>query len=300
MINFIFALLFLFNCMSLEVKGISKQILPNIKYSTEILPSIDIEISKNKNINISDLFSVKYNTFNSENYIKILTVPEDFIFTNYLNEKTEIKPGIYLSQNDKLILKQYKKKTKASLEFEYLTKVENISTSIEKYQNNSQIPRFLSSIEGTKGKITLEINSCDNGFYEIEFSNNICTNIKPDGYYLDELSNMYKLIQNCYPLCSNCTEDSTDGSKMNCIDCIDGYYLDPLTTNCILKKEEDESAALKKESSPYKIVFIILIIFSIIAGLYFSLWGWLNDLIKKKKVPNQTILELQNNNNENL
>lgn len=75
--------------------------------------SNDIFITKNDNIKINDIISIRNNIFSLGLNIKIITIPQDFIFTSSLAEtKEEIKAGDYLVQYDELIFRQYIKKKK--------------------------------------------------------------------------------------------------------------------------------------------------------------------------------------------
>lgn len=70
--------------------------------------TIDINITDNNNIKVSDILSIENNIFSFGLHIIILSIPDDFIFTNYfIEESIKIKPGTYLDIYDQLVFKQY-------------------------------------------------------------------------------------------------------------------------------------------------------------------------------------------------
>ena len=74
--------------------------------------------------------------------------------------------------------------------------------------------------------------SCNENYYKSPENENDCYKIneKKDNWYYDTNSNSLKL---CYDKCKSCTDsyDEINGN-MNCIECIDNYYLEDGTNNC--------------------------------------------------------------------
>ena len=255
--------------------------------------SNDIYITENKNISVNDLVSIKNNIFSFGLNIKILTIPENFIFSSALVEaNNELKPGDYLVQYDQLIFKQYKKKTKSSLLFEGLAIGEyDDYSSIEIYPSDAIVPKIPSAkISGKRGTITFEINFCNNGFHEVESLEGICTNIQPKGYYLDEKFNIYR---QCHPMCAECFDGSNDDKKMNCLKCENDYYLNNNTHNCLSVEPNNRINEIQRETSSFYTIFIIMIIITILSSFFYI---FLYNCFCKKQDNNEYI---QVNNEDN-
>ena len=138
--------------------------------------SMDKTVTDNSNIKIRDLARIDNNLFFYELQVVLLNIPDDFIFTNDLG--AVITPSIYLHKYEELVFRQYKKKTKALLTFESsaIGEYDNY-WSYETFPENSKIPSSPEiSIKAKKGIININIDECNNGFHEIQFSDNICTN----------------------------------------------------------------------------------------------------------------------------
>ena len=213
------------------------------------------EFNTNDNIKISDLTSIENNIY-SRIHIKIISIPEDFIFTNYLNdEKSQIKPGIYLDIKDELIFKQYKKNINVSVVFSNFV-IDDDYSSIQIVPNGSQIPQESKYIEGKRKTFDILIKECNNGFHEIELYEDICIKDKPEGYYLDEKNNIYR---KCFPLCSDCEFGSNNETDMKCIKCIDGYILKESTSNCIYKDTKEKIVSINRKESSFYVWFIVIL-----------------------------------------
>ena len=260
--------------------------------------SNDIFITKNENIKINDIISIRNNIFSLGLNIKILKIPEDFIFSSSLAEiKGEIKTGDYLVQYDELIFRQYKKKKKVSLIFEGLAIGEyDEYSSIEIYSSDAIIPKEVVNIKGTRGTINIEINNCNNGFHEVESFEDICINIQPKGYYLDELFNIYR---KCHPMCEECFDGSNDDTKMNCIKCKDDYFLNNKTNNCLSVEPNKRIEEIERETSPFYLIFLFIFIFSILFAIFYICWGKILNLLcsrnnkgKNKKDEKEKQLEI--------
>lgn len=213
------------------------------------------EFNTNDNIKISDLTSIENNIY-SRIHIKIISIPEDFIFTNYLNdEKSEIKPGVYLDIKDELIFIQYKKNINVSVVFSNFV-IDDDYSSIQIVPNGTQIPPESKYIEGKRKTFDILIKECNNGFHEIELYEDICIKDKPEGYYLDEKNNIYR---KCFPLCSDCEFGSNNETDMKCIKCIDGYILKDSTSNCIYKDTKEKIVSINRKESSFYVWFIVIL-----------------------------------------
>lgn len=196
--------------------------------------AINSTIEDTKKIKVSDLALVESNLLGFEPYIKIVELPEHFIFYNLLNET--VLNGAYLYMNDSLVFKQYKKGNIYNLKYQVFSKGNNSQyTTIKVYppdSSNSLLPlNEQISIEGGIGVLKININNCNNEFLPTD-DNNICTSITPDGYYRNEKE---KIFEKCHKNCKTCYGDYIEDknySFMNCSACLDGYNRTEDTYSC--------------------------------------------------------------------
>ena len=251
------------------------------------------EINNNNNIKINKLISIENNIY-SRTHIKIISIPENFEFTNfYTDEKSEIKPGTYLDIQDEIIFKKYKKNITASFIFSYFFfDDENSYNKIQIIPEGIEIPSESKYIEGKQRKIDIFIKDCNNGFYGIETDEEICIKDKPEGYYLDVANNMYR---KCHHLCADCESGSTDDHDMKCLKCINGFIIKNSTSNCISENNQETGNSLVRKTSLFYVCFIIILCFAFILSCIsicideiFKLPECVKNLIKRnKKVANQ-------------
>ena len=249
----------------------------------------NLNIYDNKNINISALISDDFIFSDTSLYCKILNIPKDFIFLDKI-DKAEITKGQYLrAQNNEIIFKQYRKNINATftiqeIRFEYFN---DYTCNI--FPNNSEIPEESISIyKGNQTQLNISINACNNGFYEIENEYGICSNTRPDGYYLDFKDNKFK---KCHNKCSDCIKVSYNDSNMMCLKCIRGYFYDSNTYNCISNKNETKKAKIEMEveKNINFWLFITIFFFSLIIGiLYFIVKPCKNDKTNEQKDNNNS------------
>ena len=186
--------------------------------------------SNNQIIKIKDLISMENNLFSLEMKFKVLKVPKDFIFIN-LNEK-EIKEDDILELNDELKLRQYRiKEGPYKLEYEGIAIGNDLQYSSSKvYPSYRDIPAASEIIiEGKESNIIINLDDCLEGYYHLDSDNNICTNIKTEGYYIDEEGKTYK---DCEDPCRECSGPKINETNMNCISCIKGYNITNDTKSC--------------------------------------------------------------------
>ena len=186
--------------------------------------------SNNTIIKIKDLISMENNLFSLDLKFKVLNVPKDFIFIN-LN-KTEIKENDILELNDELVLRQYRiKEGPYKLEYEGIAIGNDLQYSSSKvYPSYRDIPATSEIIiEGKKSNIIINLDDCLEGYYHLDKDYNICTNIKPKGYYIDEENKTYK---ECESPCEECSGPKINKDYMNCITCIKGYNITDDTKSC--------------------------------------------------------------------
>ena len=161
---------------------------------------------------------------------KVLSMPKDFIFIN--SNETEIKEGDILELTDELILRQYRiKNGPYNFEYEGIALGNDLQYSSSKvYPSYRDIPTASEIIiEGKESNIIINLDDCLEGYYHLDKDYNICTNIKPKGYYIDEEEKTYK---DCQSPCEECSGPIINETYMNCITCIKGYNITNDTKSC--------------------------------------------------------------------
>ena len=148
--------------------------------------SVNVYLLANR-IVIKDLIKLENQLFSIEEKFKILNIPRNFSFVRLL-DSTEVKVNDEFVKNDQLILKKYRvNEGEFILNFQSLARgYDSGYTSCVKYPSNANIKDNEVLIEGKPGYIIIDFKDCLTGYYHIENINNICTNEKPKGYYLDE------------------------------------------------------------------------------------------------------------------
>ena len=115
-------------------------------------------------------------------------------------------------------------------------------TNIKIYPSNAQIKDNNVLLEGRHVKITINLKNCLNGYYNFEDDKNLCSNIKPKGYYIDEKNKMYKACPNT---CEECNAPNI--THINCLSCKLSYYLTEDTSACY--KEDTDNYYLDKNDN---------------------------------------------------
>ena len=191
--------------------------------------STDINLVE-RSVSISKLISLENPIFNNIKLkLKVLNIPTDYIFINKLNSKI-INENDELELNDEIILRQYRIN-----EGNYILDYESIARGPDSgysyyyiYPPNSYINYDDVLLEGRKGKIIINLKDCLNGYYHLYRNMNVCTNIKPKNYYIDEINKTYKP---CSSFCDECNPPTKD-YPMNCINCINNYFITEDTYSC--------------------------------------------------------------------
>ena len=192
--------------------------------------STDIYLTSDT-IKLQNLISIENNLFSLNRKFKVLDIPKDFIFIDTLNSQIIQKNNI-IDINHELKLRQYRIR-----EGTYILKYEGLGIGTDSGYRIMKIypeketlikdPEIY--IEGAEGNIKINFNNCLDGYYKLEYDTNLCTNVKPKGYYLDTINNMYK---SCGSLCSECSGPVINNTYMNCLNCKNNYYLTEDTKSC--------------------------------------------------------------------
>lgn len=266
---------------------------PTLKTEDNMINN-NFNIYDNNNINISALTTDDFIYANANVFCKILEIPKDFVFYDVI-DKTEITNASYIrTKNNELVFKQYRKNTKAILSFKGVMSGDFKIDTFEIFPSNAEIPKENgTNHEGNKIELNIYINSCNNGFYEVEYEYDICTNTRPEGYYLDAKNNMFK---KCNSKCSDCIIGSDDDSNMMCLKCILGYTYDPTTYNCISKKKDVKEVNIKMEPAKNAYLWFFVVIF--LLSLIFAIIFIIVIPCKSPKTNNEKIDNLSENNKD--
>jgi hypothetical protein len=168
--------------------------------------------------------------------LKIITIPQDFIFRKPNLE--QIKENDILEINDQIEIIQYKKNKQTKLKFiGVATGKEEGSFRREIYPTYKTVKEESDIyVEGREGEIQFNYNGedCLNGFYHLDYDLDLCTIIKPPKYYIDEEKKMYKA---CQSPCDECNGPIINDELMNCITCKSNFYITEDTNSCYKEKE---------------------------------------------------------------
>ena len=207
--------------------------------------STDFNLEK-KNIEINKCISLENKIYSVILKFKVLSIPKDFKIISKSNS-SEVNNNDEFEVNDELILRQYRVN-----EGPYILKYQAIArgtddgyTNMKIYPSNAQIKDNSVLLEGRHGKITINLKSCLDGYYNFEDDKNLCSNIKPKGYYIDEKNKMYKACPNT---CEECNAPNI--THINCLSCKLSYYLTEDTSACY--KEDIDIYYLDKNNSKLK------------------------------------------------
>ena len=192
--------------------------------------STDINLASDT-IKLQNLISIENNLFSLNRKFKVLDIPKDFIFID-TSSSQQIQKNDVLDISHELKLRQYR-----IGEGTYILKYEAIGIGTDSgyrimriYPENKSLTKDPEIyIEGAEGSIKINLNNCLNGYYILEYDTNLCTNVKPKGYYLDT---SYKIYKACASLCSECSGPMINSSYMNCLECKNNYYLTEDTKSC--------------------------------------------------------------------
>ena len=192
--------------------------------------SKDISLQENT-IKIKDLISIENNIFLLNLKFKILEIPKDFIFLSKLKSQ-EVKENEDLEVDDELILRQYRIN-----EGPYILKYEGISlgddlkfSSSKIYPKGNEIPPISDIyIEGRHGQIEINFKQCLDKYYRLDTDLNLCTDVKPEGSYLDENE---KIFKSCESPCQECYGPKINYTHMNCKTCKENYIITEDSNSC--------------------------------------------------------------------
>lgn len=188
------------------------------------------KVIKNGNFEINNL--EVQSILQTKLFAQIESVPFDYLFLR-IWESTFLNKGsiIYPEDEDYQIVRYKTSKNSGSIV--YQTKLIYEFPSDSEFQifpkDETNIPPETKIISlGNKGKISFEIETCNNNYYEIE-NTDMCSLSRPEGYYFNRIN---KIFYKCHDYCSECITYSNDDSNMQCLKCKSGYVYDENTFNC--------------------------------------------------------------------
>ena len=194
--------------------------------------SLDTKLTIDDNIiKIKELISIENNIFSLNLKCKILNIPKDFIFINSIDSK-EIEEDDVLELSNELILRQYRvNEGMYILTYEGIALGRDLGYSSSKIYPSHRNPPSSDEIyiEGRHGSIGINFEDCLQGYYHLDYDLNLCTNVMPEGYYLDEKERTYK---KCQSPCKTCSGPINNSEDMNCLTCIQGYNITEDTNSC--------------------------------------------------------------------
>ena len=196
--------------------------------------STDINLDKN-NIIIKDLINLENKLFSINLKFKVLSIPDDFKLISKSNS-LEINNNDELELSDELILRQYKiNEGPYILKYQAIARGTDLGYShLNVYPPHKVLVNKELLFEGRHGKITIDFKKCLDGYYNFENSENLCSNVRPKGYYLDKEN---KIFRACPLTCEDC--DAPDTNHTNCLSCKVNYYMTEDTEACCEKGEDN-------------------------------------------------------------
>ena len=195
--------------------------------------STDINLDKS-NIIIKDLIKLENKLFSINLKFKVLSIPDDFRLISKSNS-LEINNNDELELNDELILRQYKiNEGPFILKYQAIARGTDLGYShLKVYPPEKVLINKELLFEGRHGNIMIDFKNCLDGYYNFENSENLCSNVRPKGYYLDKDN---KIFRACPLTCEDC--DAPDNTHTNCLSCKENYYMTEDTEACCEKGED--------------------------------------------------------------
>ena len=212
---------------------------------------------------------------------EIESIPENFALLSSQEYSFLSKGSIIYPENDIYQLSSYKKndimdllyfQTKLIYEFPSDGQIEIFPSDETTYPPETKIISL-----GNQGNITFRITSCSKNYYPIE-NEDICTILRPEGYYFD---NDQKIFKKCHNNCAECLIYSNDDSNMQCLKCKSGFMYNPNTFNCFsLDSVTPKTISIELINNEFFWVFLVIIILAIIIAVFII---WQNTFFKKCK-----------------
>lgn len=234
----------------------------HVKTSTK---QVNSEYFTIDNYEIDSLFKTKL-------IAEIEFIPDNFAFLRTFENTIVEKDKMVYPEDERFQIVQYRTNENESLKFqtkllyEFPTDCEFQMFPDDETETSPET-KILSL--GNEGLISFKLNSCFNNFKKIE-NTNICTLIRPEGYYLNHDKNVYSA---CYETCAECITYSNDYKNMQCLKCKDGHYNEEELYNC--KKYETilpQNVNIELASNEFFWVFLVIIVIGAILAFFIILY----------------------------
>ena len=201
----------------------------------------------------------------TKQFVEVESIPENFSFIKAIENTFIVKGSIIYPEEDAIKIISYITnnrfenlylQTKLIYEFPSDSTIQIFPTDEIDYPPETKIISF-----GNKGYLSFKIDSCNNGHYYIN-NTEICTSIRPTGYYFDNNKNVFAP---CHNNCAECLTFSDDDSNMKCLQCKSGYIYNESTFNCAaIKNYVPKTVSIELVNNAFFWVFLVVMIIAII------------------------------------
>ena len=201
----------------------------------------------------------------TKQFVEVESIPENFSFIKAIENTFLVKGSIIYPEEDTIKIISYITnnrfenlylQTKLIYEFPSDSTIQIFPTDEIDYPPETKIISL-----GNKGYLSFKIDSCNNGHYYIN-NTEICTSIRPTGYYFDNNKNIFA---QCHNNCAECLTFSDDDSNMKCLQCKSGYIYNESTFNCAaIKNYVPKTVSIELVNNAFFWVFLVVMIIAII------------------------------------
>lgn len=201
----------------------------------------------------------------TKQFVEVESIPENFSFIKAIENTFIVKGSIIYPEEDAIKIISYITnnrfenlylQTKLIYEFPSDSIIQIFPTDEIDYPPETKIISL-----GNKGYLSFKIDSCNNGHYYIN-NTEICTSIRPTGYYFDNNKNVFA---QCHNNCAECLTFSDDDSNMKCLQCKSGYIYNESTFNCAaIKNYVPKTVSIELVNNAFFWVFLVVMIIAII------------------------------------
>ena len=201
----------------------------------------------------------------TKQFVEVESIPENFSFIKAIENTFLVKGSIIYPEEDTIKIISYITnnrfenlylQTKLIYEFPSDSTIQIFPTDEIDYPPETKIISL-----GNKGYLSFRIDSCNNGHYYINNTEQ-CTSIRPTGYYFDNNKNVFA---QCHNNCAECLTFSDDDSNMKCLQCKSGYIYNESTFNCAaIKNYVPKTVSIELVNNAFFWVFLVVMIIAII------------------------------------
>ena len=201
----------------------------------------------------------------TKQFVEVESIPENFSFIKAIENTFIVKGSIIYPEEDDIKIISYITnnrfenlylQTKLIYEFPSDSIIQIFPTDEIDYPPETKIISL-----GNKGYLSFKIDSCNNGHYYINNTEQ-CTSIRPTGYYFDNNKNIFA---QCHNNCAECLTFSDDDSNMKCLQCKSGYIYNESTFNCAaIKNYVPKTVSIELVNNAFFWVFLVVMIIAII------------------------------------